>query len=86
MSIISKIEDKAKVWLIDVALKKGVVSLVKAIFAYCVAHSINVSIAIPGIGTLDTNSELALAAFINSALTVLRNYIKTKFPAKFGWL
>lgn len=86
MSIIDTVEGKVKEWLLGVALKKGVVSLVKAVFAYCVAHAIKISVVIPGIGVLDTNSELALTAFINSALTVFRNWLKTKFPEKFGWM
>ena len=86
MSIIDRVEDGAKKWILNIALKKGVVSLVNAIFAYCIAHGIKISVTIPGIGVLDTNSELALAAFINSALTVVKNWAKTKWPNKFGWM
>lgn len=84
MNIIDQVETKAKAWLFGVAIKKAVVSFCKAAFAYCIAHGIKVSVSIPGIGVLDTNSELALTAFINSGLTVLRNYLKQKFPEGIG--
>ena len=86
MSIIDGVENKVKEWFFGVAIRKAIVSVVKLIFSYCAAHAIKISVAIPGIGVLDTNSELALTAFINSALTVLRNWAKIKYPGKFGWL
>lgn len=80
MTIINDVENKIKEWVFGIAIKKGIISLVKVIFSYCVAHGIKVTFTIPGIGVLDTNSELALTAFINSALTVLKNWAKVKFP------
>ena len=86
MSIIDTGVNKAKEWLFGVALKKGIVSFVKVAISYCAAHGIKLAVAIPGIGTLDTNSELALTAFINSGLTVLRNWLKVNYPNKFSFL
>ena len=86
MGIVDNVENAVKKYMFGVGLKKGVTSLVKLIISYCTAKGISISVAIPGIGTLDTNSELALAAFINSGLTILRNWAKTKWPKKFAWL
>jgi len=81
MSII----DSAKEWLFSIALKKGVVSLAKLIVSYCVAHGINIVATIGGM-PIDTTSEAVITALINSGLTMLRNWLKIKWPTKFGWL
>jgi len=74
-----------KKWLIGKALKKGVVSLAKLIVSYALAHGITVSADINGF-SVNTSSEAAMVAVINSALAVLKNWLKIKWPEKFGWL
>ena len=87
MSIVDQVENSVKKYVFGIGIKKAVASFVKVSFAYAMAHGIKISVAIPGIGVLDTNSELALAAFINSALTVVKNWAKQKYPKQFGgWL
>jgi len=79
------IVDPVKRWVLGIGLKKGVTSLVKLIISYAAAHAISINVNVPGIGIFDTSSELALTAFINSALAVLRNWLKIKYP-KLSWL
>lgn len=86
MTIINDIKNKMRGWVFGIALKKAIVSFVKVAISYCIAHGIKISVAIPGIGILDTNSELALTAFINSLLTVLRNWAKVKYPSVANWI
>lgn len=81
MSII----DSAKVWLFGIALKKGIVSAAKLIVAYAMAHGINISFSAYGV-TIDTTSEAAMTVALNSVLTMVKNWLKLKYPGKFGWL
>ena len=77
--------DNVKEWLWSIALKKGVVSAAKLIVAWALAKGIAFSGTIAGI-TIDLSSVAAMTVAINSGLTVLRNFLKVKFPKAFGWL
>lgn len=77
--------DSVKGWLLSVALGKGVKSLAKLIVSYCLAKGVSFIGVIGGI-SIDTNSELAITAAINSALKVVFNWVKMKWPGKFDWL
>jgi len=83
------IEDVVKKWLIGVALKKAIVSGAKLVVSYCASKGIIFVGTFFGM-VIDTGSaasiELALTAVVNSALTFVRNWLKVKFPGKFGWL
>lgn len=85
MSIVEEAKNKIKEWLFTVALKKAVISAAKLIVSWAIAHGIKISIPVGGI-TIDTTSEAAMIVAINSGLTILRNFIKIKFPNTFGWL
>lgn len=79
MTIIEDIEGKVKEWIFNIAIKKAVVSLAKALVAYFMANGIQFAGTIGGLA-IDTNSVLAMTLVINSILTVIRNYVKIKFP------
>jgi len=74
-----------KKFILGIAVKKGVLSLSKLIVSYCLAKGVSFVGVIGGIA-IDTNSELAITAAINTALKVAFNWLKTKWPDKFGWL
>lgn len=79
------ITDTVKGWIFGIALKKAVVSAAKLIVAWAIGHSITLNIPINGV-QIDLQSEGAMIIAINSVLTILRNYLKTKFPKQCGWL
>ena len=79
------VTDMVKGWIFKIALKKGIVSAAKLIVAFAVTHGIKTVITFKGI-TVDLQSEAAMIVAINSGLTILRNFLKTKYPQKFGWL
>jgi hypothetical protein len=79
------ITDPVKKWVFGIALAKGVKSLAKLLVSYFLAHGVSFVGAIGGV-QIDTTSELAITAAINSALKMLFNWLKTRWPAKFGWL
>lgn len=85
MSIIDTGVDKAKEWLLSVALKKAVVSAVKVLVSWCVAHGVTIVANVGGM-SIDTTSEAAMIVVINSLLTMLRNWAKVKFPKACGWM
>ena len=78
------IGDTIKNWVFGIALKKGVVSAAKLLVAWAIAKGVSVSFTINGI-VVDTTNEAVMTVAINSLLTVLRNYLKVKFPKTFGW-
>ena len=74
-----------KKWLFGIALKKGIVSAAKLIVSWAVAQGVKLSFSIGGV-LIDTTNEAVMVVAINSLLTVLRNFLKTKYPKTFGWL
>jgi len=74
-----------KTWLWTIALKKGVVSAANLIVSWAIAHGIKLAVTVHGIA-IDLSSEAVMILAINSGLTVLRNFLKTKYPKVFGWL
>lgn len=79
------ITDSVKAWVFGIALKKGVVSAAKVIVSYAIAHGIKLSVMVGGV-VIDTTSEAAMTVAINSGLTMLRNWLKIKWPSKFSFL
>lgn len=77
--------DNVKEWLWQVALKKGVISAAKLIVSFAISHGIKLVVAIKGIN-IDLGNEAVMIIAINSGLTILRNYLKVKFPKIFGWM
>lgn len=77
--------DNAKEWLWSIALKKGVVSAAKLLVSWAIAHGIKLCVVVSGV-TIDLSSEVAMVVAINSGLTVLRNWLKIKWPKVFGWM
>jgi len=79
------IVDTVKNWLWGIALKKGVISAAKLLVAYAISHGVKLMVVVHGI-TIDTTNEAAMVIAINSGLTILRNFLKTKYPKIFGWM
>lgn len=79
------ISDTIKNWLWSIAIKKGVVSAAKLLVAFAIAHGIKLVVVIHGI-SIDLQNEAVMIVAINSGLTVLRNFLKIKYPKVFGWL
>jgi len=79
------IMEPIKKWLFGIALKKGIVSAAKLIVSWAVAQGVKLSFSIGGV-LIDTTNEAVMVVAINSLLTVLRNFLKTKYPKTFGWL
>lgn len=79
------IVDGIKEWLWSIAIKKGVVSAAKLIVAFAISHGIKLAVTVQGI-TIDLQNEAIMIVAINSGLTVLRNFLKTKYPKVFGWM
>ena len=81
----TNIIDSAKNWLLGIALKKAVVSAAKLLVSFAIAHGIKLVVNIQGIA-IDLQNEGIMIVAINSGLTILRNFLKTKFPKQCGWL
>ena len=79
------ITDTVKGWLFSIALKKGVVSVAKLLVAWAIAHGIKLAVVVNGI-SVDLQNEGIMIVAINSGLTVLRNFLKVKYPKIFGWM
>ncbi len=79
------IGDTVKAWVFGIALKKAVVSASKLLVSWAISHGITVAFSVGGI-VIDTTNEGAMVLAINSGLTVVRNWLKTKYPTRFGWL
>ena len=77
--------DPVKTWVLSIGLKKGAVSLAKLIVSYATAKGISFAAVVGGI-QIDITDIGIMTAAINSALTVLRNWLKIRYPDKFGWL
>ena len=85
MSIIDTGVDKAKEWLFGIALKKAVVSAVKVLVSWCIAHGVSIAGTIGGM-SIDTTSVAAMTVVVNSLLTMLRNWLKVTFPKYCSWM
>ena len=85
MKIIDEGLNKVKAYVFGIALKKGIISAAKLIVAWAVSHGIKFSANIGGV-TIDLQDQAALIVAINSGLTIVRNWLKVKWPEKFGWL
>ena len=79
------ITDTVKEWLWKIAIKKGVMSAAKLLVAFAISHGIKLVVVVQGI-TIDLQDEAIMIVAINSGLTILRNFLKTKFPKAFGWI
>ncbi|NMC98904.1 MAG: hypothetical protein GYA62_04205 [Bacteroidales bacterium] len=84
MSLINDIENKAKNWLISIGIKKGINRVAIWLESFFSAHQIAISVSVNG-QNFDTTQN-GLTALLIFILEILRNYLKTKFPSKFGWL
>jgi len=85
MSIVGKIEDKVKGYVFGIALKKAVVSAAKLVVAWAVSHGVKFSANVGGV-EIDLQNQAAMIVAINSGLTIVRNWLKVRYPDKFGWL
>ena len=65
--------------------KKGVMYAAKFASGWLIAHGIAVSVSIYGF-TVDTANETSLTALFSSLLAMGCNWLKVKYPDKFGWL
>lgn len=87
MSILDKIkgalEEKAKKFLMEVALKKGVKAAVQVLVGLIGAHA---AIAQDFGVTVIMDPDKLLAALTVFVLEVVRNFLKRKFPGLFGSL
>ena len=72
------IKDKVKKWLFTVAAKK----VVKRLAQLGAAYAANAGLAAYGF----TGGEQEITAAIYAAFEFVRNFVKTKWPEKFGWL
>jgi len=85
MRIVGKLEDKVKGFLFGIALKKSVVSAAKLVVAWAVSHGVKFSASVGGV-EIDLQEQAAMIVAINSGLTIVRNWLKVRFPSKFGWM
>ena len=77
--------DPVKKWIFGIGLKKGAMSLAKLIVSFAASKGIAFAGTFGGI-QVDTSDVLIMTAAINSALAVVRNWVKIKWPDKFGFL
>jgi uncharacterized membrane protein len=80
MNIIQNLKDKTKEWIFTIALKKAITRIAQLIISYLSAKGI--TIVYKGI-PVDVNT---LTTILMGLIEIIRNYLKTKFPNKFGWL
>ena len=85
MKIIDMGVEKVKAYVFGIALKKGVVSAAKLIAAWAVSHGVKFAANIGGV-TIDLQDQAAMIVAINSGLTIVRNWLKVRFPSQCGWL
>ncbi len=78
------VEDKIQEWVISIALKKGLKSLVKLGVSFLTSVAVVHFLSSLGITfNIDQHTfELGLTAVVNSGLEILRNYLKQKFEVK----
>jgi hypothetical protein len=80
MNIIQNIENKTKEWLFTIALKKAITRIAQLIISYLSAKGLTI---IYNGNPVDINT---LTTLLMGLFEILRNYLKTKFPNKLGWL
>lgn len=78
MSILDPVTDPIKKWLFSIAAKKVIKRTAQLIASWVAAQQL----AQYGV---DISPEQATAG-IYAAVEFARNYVKTKWPEKFGWL
>ncbi len=78
MGIMDKVTAPVKKWLFGVAIKK----VVKRVAQLGAAFAVSQGAAQYGY----TGGEPEVTAAIYAAFEFARNFIKTKWPSKFGWL
>ena len=71
-------------WIFGIALKKGVVSLVKLIVSWLCAGATIKVLEASGVKVDEAQLTLALTAGINTGLAMVKNWLKVKFNVK--WL
>jgi len=76
------IVDKVKSWLLGVALKKAIKRMAYIIAAWVAAKGA----VMAGAGTEVSIDPDKLAVALYGLWEVGRNWLKIKFPSKFGWL
>jgi hypothetical protein len=74
-----------KKWVFGIALKKMIVSAAKLVVSGAATHGIAVSATMNGIA-IDTSNQAVMVVAINSVLGMIRNFLKLKWPEKFGWM
>ena len=80
MNIIQNLENKTKEWLFTIALKKAITRIAQLIISYFSAKGITI---VYNKNPIDVNT---LTTLLMGLFEIIRNYLKTKFPNKFGWL
>lgn len=70
-------------WLFGIAMKKGVVSLVKLIVSWLCAGGVVTILEGAGVKIDEAQLTLALTAGINTGLAMVRNWLKVKYGVKF---
>ena len=70
-------------WIMGIAVKKGIVSLVKLIVSWLCAGATIKVLESSGVKVDEAQLTLALTAGINTGLTFVRNWLKVKFGVKF---
>ena len=81
MSILNPV----KKFLYGLMIRKGVVSAAKLIVSYAAAQGISLAASVNGID-IDLSNEAVMVVAINSLLSMLRNYLKHRFPKYLAWL
>lgn len=78
------IEESVQDWIISIALKKGLKSLVKLVLSFLSSVVVVKFLSTLGI-TFQVDQNVltgGLTLLVNSGLEILRNYLKIKFGAK----
>jgi hypothetical protein len=80
MNIIQNLENKTKEWLFTIALKKAITRIAQLIISYLSAKGITI---VYNNNPIDVNT---LTTLLMGLFEIIRNYLKTKYPNKLGWL
>ena len=85
MSIIEKIENSTKEWLLRVAIKKAIIRMAQLIVSYAVSKGIIIKFVIDGI-QIDTTDVNVMTTALFGIFEIIRNWLKIKYPKYFNWL
>lgn len=85
MDIISSVEKRITDWVFSIALKKAITRIAQFIVSFFATKGITIVVNGQGIN-FDSSNETAIASALLGVSEIVRNYLKTKYPAKFGWL